>query len=183
MKRLRLAGREGKSPNPCGVVNLEHGFRHIPQVLYALRIAIGFVYNYGLPISEHHHPQNLKGNNAGQPSNTTAYVSHAYDHVLVVLWEELRKLRHQERLWSIPYFAVLFLLRSQVMISPFLALVKILLAKAFSGSTIWTLQGPSRRTHFRDPRPHRSKSYRSSNRSPPRSYGKLQPSVFARPLS
>ena len=92
----------------------------------------------------------------------------------------MRKPGQSKGLQCVPYFALPFLLRSQVIISPFLALVKILLEKTFSGlairATLKTSPSPSRRTHFRDPRPHRSKSYQSSNRSPPRNYGKLRSS-------
>jgi len=80
----------------------------------------------------------------------------------------------------------MFLLRSQVMISPFLALVKILLEKTFSGLVIRTVPKTpprhSRRTHVRDPRPRQSRSYRSSSRSPPRNYERLLSSVLERPL-
>ena len=118
--------------------------------------------------------------------STIAYVSHACDRALVVLQAEMRKLRQFKGLRRAPYFALIFLLRSQVMISPFLALVKILLEKSISGLTNRTvlkcLPSHSRMTHFRDPRPRQSRSYRSSNRSPPRNYGKLRSSVLEGPL-
>jgi len=48
----------------------------------------------------------------------------------------MRNLRQFKRLQRAPYFALTFLLRSQVIISPFLALVRILLEKSFSGLAV-----------------------------------------------